>query len=401
VESLIKAESPRFALCGNVFRVETAEDARALMEQGQLPQLRGMLTESAIDPTEVGFGLYLPARATEEMFADVMQQRRWLHACKRSGWPIWTANAFPFGGFHSEKVKELAFQPDWTTSERLQFTCQVADLLAMLMRSGSKGSISTCPLGYGPELAENTQARDHLQAAEQHLAEIHRQKGVHLVLSLEPEPDGGFERVADLAAWLHQHFPGSEYLGVCWDLCHGEVVGETAEQVLAALEQYQVPCGKVQISAALLLQSIQPPVDALLNQLADDPWFHQVRSKKAASAAGQSALDPATLRWRDLPDFLASEAYQHLKQVGEGEYGIHCHVPVHRADYLPGLAGTEWRGAVKAALGAGIRDFELETYTLPVLPAELLEEQGLLGTFFAEISACFHELGLDTTRTNP
>jgi len=357
------------------------------MEQGQLPQLRSMLAAAQVNPAEVGFGLYLPALAAKELLDDIIQQRRWLHACKRSGWPIWTANAFPFGGFHQAKVKELAFQPDWTTAERLQYTCQVADLLALLMRPGSKGSISTCPLGYGADLADNLQARQNLKAAEQHLAEIHRQKGVHLVLSLEPEPDGGFECVADLAAWLHEFFADSEYLGVCWDLCHGEVVGETAEQVLAALEQYQVPCGKVQISAALLLQEVSPEVDALLKQLADDPWFHQVRAKGVG--------------WRDLPDFLASDAYQSLRQGGEGGYGIHCHVPVHRADYLPGLAGTEWRGAVKAALRVGIRDFELETYTLPVLPAELLEKQGLLGTFVAEISACFHELGLDTTREDP
>lgn len=372
------------------------------MEVGQLPQLRRMLAEAGMDAAEVGFGLYLPALAAEELLAEPVQQRRWLHACHRAGWPIWTANAFPFGGFHQDKVKELAFQPDWTTSERVQYTCQVADLLACLMKPGSRGSISTCPLGYGADLQHNETARRHLKQAEDYFAEVHRQHGVHLVLSLEPEPDGGFERVADLAHWFHRHFPDSEYVGVCWDLCHGAVVGESAEQVLTALQKYRVPCGKVQISAALLLGQANAEVDSLLQQLADDPWFHQVRGLDGDSAA-----------WRDLPDFLGSAEYQRLRLAEDGDkvatgadggvggFGIHCHVPVHRGDYLPGLQGTEWKEAVKAALAAGIRDFELETYTLPVLPAELLEEQGLLGTFVAEMSACFQQLGLDTTRVDP
>lgn len=348
-----------------------------------------MLAPAGMDPQQVGYGIYLPAQAAGELLADDALKQRWLNACKESGWPIWTANAFPFGGFHSSKVKELAFQPDWSTAERLQYTCQVADLMAALMESGSRGSISTCPLGYGSQLNDDPDVRWHLQAAADHLARVYQQHGVHLTLSLEPEPDGGFERVEDLAAWLQQHFGGNPHLGVCWDLCHGAVVGESAADVIAALERYQVPCGKVQISAALLLQQANPAVDQLLQDLAQDPWFHQVRGTDGASA------------WSDLPDFLASDAYRQMQQIEGGSYGIHCHVPVHRGDYLPGLAGTEWKEQLKAALEAGIRDFELETYTLPVLPAQLLEEQGLLGTFVAELSACFRQLGLDTTRTGP
>ncbi len=377
-------QRPRFALCGNVFPVQTAEDARALMAEGSLPQLRSLLPKAGIDPPQAGFGLYLPALAAEQLLESAEAKNRWLHACHRSGWPIWTANAFPFGGFHGSQVKELAFQPDWTSEERLDFTCKVAELLAALMPHGSQGSISTCPLGYGSHLAEDVTARQNLKRVEKYLQELARRSGVHLVLSLEPEPDGGFERVADLAKWLHQHFPGSEHLGICWDLCHGAVVGESANEALSAMENYQVRCGKVQISAALVLRSVQPDVDQLLKQLADDPWFHQVRGVDGTA-------------WRDLPDFLASADYARLQRGGDGEFGIHCHVPVHRSDYLPGLEATPWRDGVKAALRAGIRDFELETYTLPVLPAELLEEQGLLGTFVAEMSACFRELGLDTT----
>ena len=44
---------------------------------------------------------------------------------------------------------------------------------------------------------------------------------------------------------------------------------------------------------------------------------------------------------------------------------------------------------------AGVEDFELETYTLPVLPAEVLARDGVVGTMAAEMWACALALGLE------
>jgi hypothetical protein len=391
---------PRLALCGNVFRVTNAEDVTALMTDGQLPELRQQWLQSGDGGAEdVGFGLYLPAQAAAQLKKSSAVRRRWIKSNLNSGWPIWTANAFPYGGFHAKLVKEKAFLPDWTQPERLQYTCQVADLLAaqMLAAGGDdlQGSLSTCPLGYGPDLATDPIALKHLKLAEAHLAHIADELQVHLVLSLEPEPDGAFERVGDLARWLHNHFPQSRHVGVCWDLCHSAVVDEAASEVVEVLQDLQVRCGKVQISAALLLQSADADVKALLAKLADDPWFHQVRQIGGETAVG----------WPDLPQFLQSSAYADLQKpdavATNFQYGIHCHVPVHRNQFLPGLQATAWKSAVDVALAAGIRDFELETYTLPVLPKSFLEQQGVVGTFVAELAACFHQISLDTDPQDP
>ena len=79
------------------------------------------------------------------------------------------------------------------------------------------------------------------------------------------------DRANRLAAWLRANLPDSERLGVCWDLCHSAVVGETAGEALAALEQTGVPLGKVQISSAL---SLPGRLDAdRLARLAHAPGF--------------------------------------------------------------------------------------------------------------------------------
>ncbi|MHC4824306.1 MAG: hypothetical protein ACYTEP_09835, partial [Planctomycetota bacterium] len=198
--------------------------------------------------------------------------------------------------------------------------------------------------------------------------------------------DGAFERVTDLARWLEKHITPAllPQLTVCWDLCHGAVVGESAQEVLDTLHQTGVAVGKVQISSALHIPG-HPSVKhlALLQGLTDDPYLHQVRGIDPAGQAGAFA---------DVPAYLASSepaAWRDLR--------IHCHVPVSSSEFQDGLHATEWSSAVELALDRGITTFELETYTLPVLPPALLEAQGPIGTMVAESLACRRALKLDTT----
>jgi hypothetical protein len=371
--------------------MDSAQDAIEVLRLGALPELHQRLL-NASHPAAVGFGLYLSAQAAAELSADGRLRTAWQQALAQSQWPIWTANAFPYGGFHARKVKQAAFLPDWTSPQRLHYTQQVTRLLADVCAPGERASVSTCPLGYGPTAVQSPATLHHLAAMQKHLVELEAETGVHITLAFEPEPDGGFERVEDLARWLQRNLPQHHHLGVCWDLCHSAVVDESATEVLAALDRYQIPCGKVQISAALLAQQpFSPELADLLNDLAQDPWFHQVRGQ---------AQHGRPLSWPDLPDFLAAQpdpqVHRSLSASAADHVRIHCHVPVHRPEFLPGLSGTPWKEALQAAQKAGIQDFELETYTLPVLPESFLLEHGLVGTLFAEIQACFEVIGLDT-----
>ena len=43
---------------------------------------------------------------------------------------VYTVNAFPYGPFKGRAVMEQVYEPDWSTEDRVRYTCQVADILA-------------------------------------------------------------------------------------------------------------------------------------------------------------------------------------------------------------------------------------------------------------------------------
>ena len=61
---------------------------------------------------------------------------------------IYTANAFVYGHFKGDVVKEEVYEPDWRSEERTQYTINVADILADVCPPGTAPSIQTSPLGF-------------------------------------------------------------------------------------------------------------------------------------------------------------------------------------------------------------------------------------------------------------
>jgi len=372
------------ALCGNVF---PADEPSAVLDaiRGPATSWAKALTAAGHQPS-FGFGLYLSANAASVFAADAIARQELRSALDEAGLCCWTANAFPFGGFHADSVKAKAFSPDWSSPERLRFSIDVAKvLLDLAPPDGSQLSVSTCPLGYGDAALSDPSTKQHLEQVCAAFSELSEAAGRPIVLAIEPEPDGAFERVSDLAIWLEENFTTMqlEHLGICWDLCHSAVVGEATGLVLSTLESTGVRLGKIQISSALELStSLSSARGQRLRQLTDDAYLHQVRG---VSSSGQAFAFP------DVPDFLASQESQHCDQLR-----VHCHVPVCRSDYGDGFRGTDWADAVTAAVGAGLGDFELETYTLPGLPEEVLEHGSVVDTMKSEMMACFSALRLDT-----
>ncbi|MCH2102237.1 MAG: metabolite traffic protein EboE [Planctomycetes bacterium] len=389
----------RLALCGNVFPAESVAAARSVLATSLQALQRAWASRVRVD-WKPGFGLYLAAAAIEELQADRGLRQDFLDEARACGWPIWTANAFPFGGFHGEQVKELAFLPDWRSPERLAYTVGVAEVLGELMPAGACGSLSTCPLGYGPDAREDPRSAQHLLALADELDRIAAMHDVHLTLAIEPEPDGGFERIDDLTSWLQRHAQHPR-LGVCWDLCHSAVVGERAEEVLAALRKTGVAVGKVQVSAALRSgPQFGSAACALTESLAADRYFHQARW----TGKGEDRA------WPDLPALVAESDWAESLglQDQSGELRVHCHVPIHSEAAVTGWLQTDWRSMIRAAYVAGCRDFEVETYTLPVLPSALLPkgtkdpcEVDLAETMADELFAAAGEIGLDTGPADP
>ncbi|CAN5758940.1 hypothetical protein BH24ACT5_BH24ACT5_17270 [soil metagenome] len=63
-----------------------------------------------------------------------------------------TVNAFPYGPFKGDVVKERVYEPDWTTSDRTRYTTAVAEVAARLAPAEVQPSIQTAPLAFRPKV---------------------------------------------------------------------------------------------------------------------------------------------------------------------------------------------------------------------------------------------------------
>src|SRR5438477_10102667 len=58
---------------------------------------------------------------------------------------LYTVNAFPYGPFKNQIVKEQVYEPDWRSEERTQYTMNVAEILADVVPAGISPSIQSAP----------------------------------------------------------------------------------------------------------------------------------------------------------------------------------------------------------------------------------------------------------------
>jgi hypothetical protein len=301
-----------------------------------------------------------------------------------AGLYVFTVNAFPYGPFHGQRVKEEVYQPDWTNDERLRFTNRVADHLARLLPEGMEGSISTVPGTFAP-LAGTTETREHIarnmirHAA--HLVEIERRTGHRIALAVEPEPSCMLETTEGAVEFFERFLFGAPaqellgrltglertaaeaalraHLGLCYDACHAAVEFEDARSGFERLKTAGIRVTKLQITSALSLPQVDAATAELLQSFDDGVYLHQTVQRH----------DGRLTRWQDLPQALAA------LRAGEagGEWRVHCHVPVFVANF-GALSST--RDFLLAVLGQ-CRDelvsahLEVETYTWDVLPGEL------------------------------
>jgi sugar phosphate isomerase/epimerase len=351
----------RTALLGYCYNVLPGETVDALIDQ--VRRICGPV-RARLGMARLGVGLWVARRAATELCADASRRRDLARALDDAGLYCFTLNGFPYGGFHAPRVKERVFEPSWAQVARLDYTIDLATILAELLPDDvALGTISTLPLG--PASVDRDAARVMLARAADAFDLIAARTGKRIELAIEPEPGACFERAAALAAFLD----GRPGLGVCLDCCHAAVVDEDAAQAFAAMTEAGVRCAKIQISSALVSQ--HPDRDAARLADLDEPRFlHQVRSARGAA--------------NDLPDALAS-----LER--DTPWRIHLHVPVHRAGFA-GFATTHdtISRVLAAALAAPgtLPHLEVETYTWSVLPG--VERAG---TDDVLVEGIAHELG--------
>ncbi|MEM1447815.1 MAG: metabolite traffic protein EboE [Planctomycetota bacterium] len=389
----------RLGYCLNLHAAESVADVRAALETFSAP-LRDRLLEGG--DTRFGVGMYLASGAARELAADAGATADLRAFLDEHRFDPFTFNAFPFGGFQEDGLKERVYEPTWLTPERVAFTVDVARVAAALASGRSEDdahvSISTHPGAYGADVRDRSTLRrcaEGFGRAVGELARIEDETGVRIVLSLESEPDASARNARALAESLvftrlvasrvlQDEFGrdveasgrlAARHLGTCLDCCHSAVEFEDAAEALT-LASHEGPLGKVQFSSAIRLASPGEREDARVRLLAmDEPRFlHQV----TARSGGEFVHLP------DLPALRAAVAAGDATWLGAEEWRCHFHVPVDRADV--GVLGTtrDHADAILDGLLAAPADWstpelhvEIETYTWSVLDEEVDVVDGL------------------------
>lgn len=362
--------------CSNIHPGESWEEVRDALKL-HVPQIRKKLSHSA----EFGLGLRLSARAARSLCNPSAQSafRDWMAS---ENTYVFTLNGFPYGPFHGTPVKEAVYRPDWSTTERVQYTEDLIDVLAALVPEGVEGSISTVPGGFrhDPGASRPETMVRHLVTAAHQCWQHAERSGTRLCIALEPEPMCMLETIDEAAVFFREHLFSAAaiqqfvactgcsrtqaedalrtHLGICFDTCHAAVEYENPRSAPAQLDAEGIRIAKVQVTAGLELE--QPDAAGLqrLEAFADGVYLHQVVVRAS----------DGLLRFLDLPEAL--ERARH-GDMPDGPWRIHLHVPVFSELEAPLSATKPFIRDAMPELRARSQHFEVETYTWDVLPPSL------------------------------
>ncbi|MEN9870458.1 MAG: hypothetical protein RLZZ171_1446 [Cyanobacteriota bacterium] len=384
--------------CTNIHPGETWAEVENNLRQYILP------LKTRLSPDKpFGIGLRLADIAARELLEDnnLSQFQTWLQA---QDLYVFTLNGFPYGGFHHQVVKDQVYAPDWCSSERLDYTLRLMEILKVLLPDSLDGGISTLPISYKPwqqniEERQRTlhQSSLNLARAIAKMVQIYQNTGKLVHLDLEPEPDGMLENTAEVinffqdcllpiaGSWLQQKLSVSqtvaktwieEHIRVCYDTCHFAVEYEEPEDIIRRLDNAGIKIGKIQLSSAIKID-IPAQTDRrklILKQLlpfAESTYLHQVIASYEES---NETASPNTFKhYRDLslalPHFLTTEAR---------EWRTHFHVPIFIRNYTTGGQPQLFESTqehIKKLLqllpDVATHHLEIETYTWEVLPPEM------------------------------
>jgi sugar phosphate isomerase/epimerase len=323
---------------------------------------------------DLAAGLWLAEPVVRELNSSPDDISRFAAGLALRGLSCHTLNAFPYGDFHDQRVKEKVYLPDWSDPRRLTYTGQCAAILAALLPAEIEGSISTLPLGFkgfshAPQFTAAC-ARQIIKCARA-LKRLRGETGRMIRLAIEPEPLCVLETTKEAIAFFDQlwRLAGEEngldaarnHVGLCFDVCHQAIEFEDTAESIGALHRAGIRINKMHISCAIQLDdpaSNQAGREALAKYI-EPRYLHQVIAVVRDGRIVRETDLNAQLLTNPGEDFLSAPAWR-----------IHFHVPVN-AQRLGPLATT--RPALKQALAAiEALDYaphlEVETYTWEVLP---------------------------------
>ena len=359
--------------CTNVHPGQTIGEVEAGLDRFTVPI-------KANYGSELAAGLWLAAPVIRELEQTPDGVKRFADGLRSRGLTCYTLNAFPYGDFHSARVKENVYLPDWTQPNRLDYTLACARVLAALLpdgtdgSQGTEGSISTVPLGFKPfehpaDFADR--CADQLIELARQLDRLHHDTGRLIRLAIEPEPFcvietteetlRFFKRLRSRAADVSALDVVKTHLGVCYDVCHQAVEFEDVPASIRALASADIRINKVHITCAI--EAAHPghneEVRAALARYVEPRYLHQTFARTATGEIVKQVDLNEQLTSSPPPEFRDAPLWR-----------VHFHVPVN-AEHLGPLGTT--RGELKKALATlpelnYAPHLEVETYTWEVLP---------------------------------
>jgi len=321
-------------------------------------------------------GLWLAAPVVRELLAEPSPLPAFVERLQQRSLTCHTLNAFPYGDFHSRRVKENVYLPDWSDPKRLEYTVECARILGDLLPVGAEGSISTVPLAFkGFE-----HPADHLERCIANLislaASLDRQfqRSNRLIrLAIEPEPFCLLETTAETIAFferLRSRAADSgkldvvlRHLGICYDVCHQAVEFESIPESIQALTEAEIRINKLHITCAIELGS-PATSDAGREALAhyvEERYLHQTLARSRSGNIARLIDLTQALTSNPPADFLEAESWR-----------VHFHVPVDAERMGPlETTRTELRQALEAVHRLTYAPhLEVQTYTWEVLPGD-------------------------------
>jgi hypothetical protein len=345
-----------------------------------LPEVKARFSPDA----SFGVSMRISRNSADRLTADPQERARLKDFLGANDMYLVTANAFPYGPFKGERVKEKVYEPDWRTDDRAQYTAMVAGILADVAPPNIEPTIQSPPLGFKPRVTGSDVVDAYTRqvvGVVAHLVQLERRTGRTVKLALEPEPACFLELTTETLAYFGDHLyshramdmlaakcgmnrPQAEqalrkHLGVVYDICHQAVEFEDIAQSLNALRRAGIPVMKLQAAAAVRIPEVSRDAIEALRRFDDPVYLHQT-----VQMGGAPRKD-----FLDLP--VAFESW--MASPAKCEWRTHFHVPVFLDDLGP---FKTTRPAIEEALAVHKADplsaqVEIETYTWDVLPDHL------------------------------
>ena len=331
-----------------------------------------------------GVSLRLSAKSAETLANSKADRDKLRKFLDDQNMYLYTVNAFVYGHFKGNVVKEQVYEPDWRSEERTRYTMNVASVVADIAPADVLPSIQTSPLGFKPRVTGPNVVQsytDHVLRVTKHLIELEAKTGVTVTLGLEPEPYCFLETTDETVDYFTNHlYSGAsaeklakisglpiaeaiaalrKHVGIVYDICHLAVEYEDITESLQKLVDAGVPIVKLQEAAALHMPEVTQQVVDTLKRYSKTIYLTQTIEKRNGKFTKYLNLEDAFAAWE--------------KDPGPREWRTHIHVPVFLDDL--GQFRTT-RFAIADALKFHkqkplSRHLEVETYTWDMLPDSL------------------------------